>query len=104
EYSYLRQEGSINMMMETTSRILLVAQALRQTGCGAMDLCLLARGGVDAVYGGLLIWKPWDWAAGVLIVEEAGGKVFDGGGGEFELMGDTLMCTSTAELAEALLD
>lgn len=38
--------------MDTTRRIAGAARAVRQTGCGAIDLCYLARGSVDAVYGG----------------------------------------------------
>lgn len=52
EYSYLREEKSLRKMMETTGRIAGKARAVRMTGCGAMDLCYLARGSVDAVYGG----------------------------------------------------
>ena len=52
EYSYLREEKSLRKMMETTGSIACTARAVRQTGCGAMDLCLLARGSVDAVFGG----------------------------------------------------
>ncbi|WP_051853499.1 inositol monophosphatase family protein [Streptomyces aureocirculatus] len=47
------------------------ARTLRMTGCGAGALCALAAGRTDAmveVDGG-----PWDYAAGALIVHEAGG-------------------------------
>ena len=40
------------MMLDTTGAIAGAARAVRQTGCGAMDLCFLARGSVDAVFGG----------------------------------------------------
>lgn len=52
EYSYLREESSLRQMMDTTGSIAGTARAVRQTGCGAMDLCFLARGSVDAVFGG----------------------------------------------------
>lgn len=52
-------------MMETTGRIAGKARAVRMTGCGAMDLCYLARGSVDAVYGGEygIFWieRMQDW-------------------------------------------
>ncbi|CAM9163568.1 unnamed protein product, partial [Ectocarpus fasciculatus] len=68
EYSSLREEESLRKMLDTTGAIAGAARAVRQTGCGAMDLCFLARGSVDAVFGGVAgVWKPWDWAAGVLI-------------------------------------
>lgn len=52
EYSSLREEESLRKMLDTTGAIAGAARAVRQTGCGAMDLCFLARGSVDAVYGG----------------------------------------------------
>jgi myo-inositol-1(or 4)-monophosphatase len=42
-------------------------------GSAAMDLCCVAAGWLDG-YWEIRI-KPWDIAAGALIVEEAGGKV-----------------------------
>jgi myo-inositol-1(or 4)-monophosphatase len=57
------------------------AQALRRDGSAALDLCYVACGRFD----GFWEWNlsAWDTAAGVLIVEEAGGRVTDFGGGQF---------------------
>lgn len=52
EYSSQRDEEALRMMLDTTGAIAGAARAVRQTGCGAMDLCFLARGSVDAVFGG----------------------------------------------------
>lgn len=52
EYSSLREEESLRQMLDTTGALAGAARAVRQTGCGAMDLCFLARGSVDAVFGG----------------------------------------------------
>lgn len=55
------------------------ARAVRRLGSAALDLCYVAAGRMDGFWEQDL--KPWDMAAGALIVEEAGGKVsgFDGG-------------------------
>jgi myo-inositol-1(or 4)-monophosphatase len=45
----------------------------RALGSAASDLCLLAEGNLDGYINTGL--NPWDVAAGVLIVEKAGGKV-----------------------------
>lgn len=46
---------------------------LRRIGAGALDLCMVASGAVDAhIEHGL---SPWDWAAGGLIAAEAGAHV-----------------------------
>jgi myo-inositol-1(or 4)-monophosphatase len=59
------------------------AQAVRRCGSAAMDLCYVACGRFDGFWE--LKLKPWDHAAGSLIVREAGGRVSDFDGGEFEI-------------------
>jgi myo-inositol-1(or 4)-monophosphatase len=49
---------------------------IRRFGSAATDLCYTACGRFDAFWE--LGLKPWDIAAGILIVEEAGGKITDG--------------------------
>lgn len=49
------------------------AQALRRDGSAALDLCYLACGRFDGFWE--LKLRPWDTAAGYLIVSEAGGKI-----------------------------
>jgi myo-inositol-1(or 4)-monophosphatase len=46
---------------------------LRRPGAAALDLAWLAAGRLDGYYERGL--NPWDWAAGRLLVEEAGGAV-----------------------------
>jgi myo-inositol-1(or 4)-monophosphatase len=56
---------------------------IRRTGSAALDLCYTARG----TFGGYweLKLNPWDYAAGSLIVMEAGGKITDTQGGKYSL-------------------
>lgn len=51
------------------------AEDLRRSGSAAIDLCCLACGRADFYFE--LKLSPWDYAAGALIVEEAGGLVSD---------------------------
>jgi myo-inositol-1(or 4)-monophosphatase len=53
--------------------VLSEVQGIRRFGSAALDLCHVACGRFDAFWEMEL--KPWDMAAGVLILEEAGGKV-----------------------------
>ncbi len=48
---------------------------IRRSGSAALDLCYVACGRLDGYFERNL--KPWDFAAGSLIVEEAGGTVTD---------------------------
>lgn len=54
---------------------LLEARAVRRLGSAALDLCYVAAGRLDGYWEMSL--NPWDMAAGVLLVEEAGGKYSD---------------------------
>jgi myo-inositol-1(or 4)-monophosphatase len=56
------------------------AQGVRRLGAAALDLAWVARGVLDGYWEMKL--KPWDLAAGALLVEEAGGRVTDWRGGE----------------------
>jgi myo-inositol-1(or 4)-monophosphatase len=64
-------------------RFLVRAQAIRRCGSAALDLCYVACGRFDGFWE--LKLKPWDVAAGALIVAEAGGQVTDFGGREHHL-------------------
>jgi len=64
-------------------QITLHTHGVRRAGSAALDLCSVACGRFDGFWEFNL--NPWDTAAGVLIVEEAGGKVSDFHGGPFQL-------------------
>jgi len=55
------------------------ARAVRRDGSAALDLCYVAAGRFDGYWE--LKLHPWDVAAGLLIVEEAGGRTSDLAGG-----------------------
>jgi myo-inositol-1(or 4)-monophosphatase len=64
-------------------QITLKTHGVRRAGSAALDLCCVACGRFDGFWEFNL--NPWDTAAGVLLVEEAGGKVTDFRGGPFQL-------------------
>jgi myo-inositol-1(or 4)-monophosphatase len=59
------------------------SHGLRRAGSAALDLASVASGRMDAFWEFNL--NPWDTAAGILLVEEAGGHVTDFSGGAFKL-------------------
>jgi myo-inositol-1(or 4)-monophosphatase len=59
------------------------ARSVRRDGSAALDLCYLACGRFDGFWE--LGLNPWDTAAGVLIVEEAGGKVTNFTNGDYSI-------------------
>ena len=64
-------------------QITLRTHGVRRAGSAALDLCYVAAGRMEGFWEFNL--NPWDTAAGVLIVEEAGGRVTDFSGGPFQL-------------------
>lgn len=65
---------------EIIKRIFIKAEDIRRCGSAAMDLCYIACGRIDGYFERRL--KPWDYAAGTIILREAGGRVTTTAGGE----------------------
>ncbi len=70
---------------------------LRRTGACALDLAHLAAGRLDGLW--VMSLKPWDVAAGALLIKEAGGRVGDFAGGT-----DFLRATDTIAAAPGLFN
>jgi myo-inositol-1(or 4)-monophosphatase len=81
-------------------QITLHTHGVRRAGSAALDLCNVASGRFDGFWEFNL--NPWDTAAGVLIAEEAGGKVTRFDGSPFELNSRETVA-SNGLLHEALL-
>jgi myo-inositol-1(or 4)-monophosphatase len=64
-------------------QITLRSHGVRRAGSAALDLCNVAAGRYDGFWEFNL--NPWDTAAGVLMVEEAGGRVTDFAAGPFQI-------------------
>jgi myo-inositol-1(or 4)-monophosphatase len=80
-FPYDVRTSSFNNVREFNAFIVR-AQAIRRCGSAALDLCYVACGRFDGFWE--LKLKPWDVAAGALIVEEAGGRVSDFEGRTFD--------------------
>lgn len=76
-FPYNRREH-LDEILERLRIMLMKTQCVRRLGSAALDLCYIARG-IYSIYWETSL-KPWDVAAGLLIVNEAGGRVsrFDG--------------------------
>jgi myo-inositol-1(or 4)-monophosphatase len=59
--------------LQLYSRFTMATQGVRRFGAAALDLAYVAAGRLDGFWECKL--KPWDVAAGKLLVEEAGGRV-----------------------------
>jgi myo-inositol-1(or 4)-monophosphatase len=78
-------------------------QAVRRVGAASLDLAMVAAGWFDGYWEQKL--KPWDLAAGVVLVTEAGGRVSGYDGGAVDLRSGRLVASNGAihdELIAAL--
>ena len=73
-------------------QITLRTHGVRRAGSAALDLCYVAAGRLDGFWEFNL--NSWDTAAGVLIVEEAGGKVTRFDGEPFEINSRETLATN----------
>lgn len=68
------------------------AQGVRRDGAAALDLAYVAAGRFDGFWEEGL--KPWDVAAGALLIEEAGGKVSDYRGRELDIFSPPILASN----------
>lgn len=74
------------------TRFVLTAQGVRRDGSAALDLCYVATGRFDGFWEMKL--QPWDLAAGVIMVREAGGRVSDLRDGRFRIDSGEVLATN----------
>ncbi len=73
-------------------QITLRSHGVRRAGSAALDLCCVAAGRFDGFWEFTL--NPWDTAAGVLMVEEAGGRVSNFTGEPFHINSRETLATN----------
>jgi myo-inositol-1(or 4)-monophosphatase len=83
------------------NEVLLAARAVRRLGSAALNLAYLADGRLDGYWATTIY--PWDVAAGVLLVTEAGGVVTDLAGAAYDIRGPKIVTSASAELHSELL-
>jgi myo-inositol-1(or 4)-monophosphatase len=81
-------------------RLLGIVQGLRRGGSAALDLCYVACGRLDGFYEENL--KPWDTAAGLLIVTEAGGRITTFDGRDYDLYSPNILASNGVLHAQLL--
>jgi myo-inositol-1(or 4)-monophosphatase len=95
-YDFNKQQGYIELFTE----LMKSCHGLRRLGSAAVDLAYTACGRFDGYYEYNL--NPWDVAAGILIVRQAGGEVVNFKGGEECLNSRELLATNRLITKEML--
>jgi myo-inositol-1(or 4)-monophosphatase len=73
-------------------RVMAISQGLRRAGSAALDLAYVAAGRLDGFWEENL--KPWDTAAGILLVAEAGGTVSTFSGAPYSLSSKNILASN----------
>jgi myo-inositol-1(or 4)-monophosphatase len=81
--------------------ILVQSQSVRRLGSAALNLCYVANGRLDGFWANKL--KPWDVAAGILIVEEAGGCLRGIRQPDYSVWDGELIAASSGPLSQEML-
>ncbi len=100
-YTKVEKGRDFRWVIQTMENLLPYTQDIRRLGAASIDLCYVANGTFDAFYECNL--KPWDVAAGLLIVEEAGGTVSNHKGEPYRL-GDPIIVATNGYNHTALLE
>lgn len=77
-------------------------QAIRRAGSAALNFAYVAKGALDAFWATHI--HPWDVAAGVLLVREAGGVITSRRGDAFDLWNPHFVASANAELHAGMLE
>lgn len=76
-------------------------QTVQRSGSAALNLACVASGRIDTFWSTSL--KPWDVAAGLLLVEEAGGTVTDLQGGKIDIMVPSHLAACSRQIADGIV-
>ncbi|KAL6429549.1 hypothetical protein ACFW04_007477 [Cataglyphis niger] len=101
EASYATIEDIRDIILGRLEAFVSIAHGVRTMGSAALTLCHVAMGAVEGYHSDNLM--PWDVAAGVLIIREAGGVVIDTNGGEFNVMSPKVLAVGNYRLARELV-
>jgi len=97
-----RERGRIKEYLVGFEKIVGSTGGVRRCGSAAIDLCWTASGRFDAFWEFGL--KPWDIAAGRLIVEEAGGTVTGTNGGKLDIFDGDILAAASRKIHAAMLE
>jgi myo-inositol-1(or 4)-monophosphatase len=96
----LRNESARNKFLPTFEALFDKCAGMRRTGSAALDLAYVASGRLDGFWEFGL--RPWDIAAGSLLIREAGGLISDMQGGD-DFMESGNIVAGTPKIFKALL-
>ncbi|XP_058066902.1 uncharacterized protein LOC131216430 [Anopheles bellator] len=101
EFSIGSYEPIRNALFERGKRFIVECLGLRAFGSAALSLAYIASGQLDAY--SIQFLKPWDIAAGALLITEAGGIVIGITGGKYDIMKPDIIAACSEVLGQRVL-
>ena len=96
-----KRMGELPGYLRELESVLPACSGIRRGGCASLDLCYLAQGSLDAFWETRL--DPWDVAAGLVILAEAGGVARRKDGGVLDVAAPgSVLAANSIELREGL--
>ncbi len=95
-----KEKSLLPAYLETFQRLFQDVAGIRRAGAASLDLAYVAAGKLDGFWEFGL--QPWDMAAGILLIKEAGGLVTDLQGGETYLETGNILA-GNLKIAKAML-
>lgn len=96
---YDRAEAELTFDM--VKKVFMKSRDIRRSGSAALDLACVAAGRIDGFFE--LNLQPWDYAAGMLIVQEAGGIVTDWRGGNLSALKPGSVLATNGNIHQAMM-
>lgn len=100
-YSGATNKDDLNDVIKKMKDILPLCQDIRRLGSAAIDLCYVARGTYEGYYEMNL--KAWDVSAGLIILQEAGGKISTIDGSDYTLFEDKYIVATNGLIHDELI-
>jgi myo-inositol-1(or 4)-monophosphatase len=100
-YTSSHNKDDLDFVMDNLQRILPKCQDIRRFGSASVDLCMVANGVYEGYYE--INLHAWDVAAGMIILHEAGGKVTNHFGKEFDMFNDRCIVATNSKIHETLV-
>ena len=100
-YTKIEKGDDFEWVLETMRNVLPLTRDIRRLGSASLDLCYVAKGTFSGFYE--INLKPWDVAAGILIVQEAGGTISRADGEPYTL-DERIIVASNGSIHRALIE
>ncbi len=101
-YSNASNRNDLDFVIKNLKRVLPQCQDIRRLGSASIDLCMVAKGVFDGYYE--INLKPWDVSAGIIILQEAGGKVSNIFGKDYDMFNDRCIVATNEKIHARLLN